>query len=74
MSRRQLRRWRWWTRCAGSISDLVGRADAAGALPEAQSPFRMAEETRRLEREVRRLQTENGMLLKASAFFASRSL
>ncbi len=56
---------------AGSVSDWVKRADAAQASPE-DSPFKVAEENRRLRREVGRLRRENEMLLKASAFFAGR--
>ena len=58
---------------AGSISDWVRRADASGAAPD-QNPFQMAEELRGLRRENDRLRTENEILLKASAFFASRQL
>ena len=58
---------------AGSISDWVRRADASGAAPD-QNPFQMAEELRRLRRENDRLRTGNEILLKASAFFASRQL
>ena len=58
---------------AGSISDRVKRADAAQASPE-DSPFKVAEENRRLRREVERLRRENEMLLKASAFLAGRRL
>lgn len=58
---------------AGSISDWVRRADASGAAPD-QNPFQMAEEPRGPRRENDRLRTENEMLLKASAFFASRQL
>lgn len=58
---------------AGSISDWVKRADAAQASPE-DSPFKVAGENRRLRREVGRLRRENEMLLKASAFLASRRL
>ena len=58
---------------AGSISDWVKRADAAGAAPD-RNPFQMAEELRRLRRENDRLRTENEILLKAGAFFASRQL
>ena len=60
-------------RGAGGISDWVRRADASGAAPD-QNPFQMAEEPRRLRRENDRLRTENEILLKASAFFASRQL
>ena len=56
---------------AGGISDWVKRADAAQASPE-DSPFKVAEENRRLRREAGRLRRENEMLLKASASFASR--
>ena len=56
---------------AGSISDRVKRADAAQASPE-DSPFKVAEENRRLRREVERLRREDEMLLKASAFLAGR--
>ena len=58
---------------AGSISDWVKGADAAQASPE-DNPFKVAGENRRLRREVERLRRENEMLLKASAFFASRQL
>ena len=58
---------------AGSISDWVKRADTAQASPE-DNPFKVAEENRRLRREVERLRRENEVLLKASAFFASRQL
>ena len=51
---------------AGSISDWVKKADAAEAMP-GENPFQMAEDLRRLKR-------ENEILLKASAFFASRQL
>lgn len=58
---------------AGSISDWMRRADAAGADPSA-NPFQVAEEIRRLKRENERLKKACEMLLKASAFFASRQL
>ena len=58
---------------AGGISDRVKRADAARASPE-DNPFKVAEENRRLRREVERLRRENEMLLKASAFLAGRRL
>lgn len=38
------------------------------------NPFQMAEELRKARREVERLRKENEILLKASAFFASRQL
>ena len=58
---------------AGSISDRVKRADAAQASPE-DSPFEVAEESRRLRREAERPRRENEMPLKASAFLAGRQL
>ncbi len=58
---------------AGSISDWVRRADAARASPE-DNPFKVAEENRRLRREVERLRRENEVLLKASAFLTGRQL
>ena len=58
---------------AGSLSDWVRKADAAGPAPDA-SPFQMAEDLRRLKREDERLRRENEILLKASALFASRQL
>ncbi|NMA53461.1 MAG: transposase [Bifidobacterium sp.] len=57
----------------GSLSDWVKRADAAQA-PAGDNPFQMAEDLRRLRRENERLKRENEILLKASAFFASRRL
>mgnify|MGYP000186609476 CR=1 FL=1 len=58
---------------AGSISDRVRRADASGAAPD-RNPFQMAGELRGPRRENGRLRTENEILLKAGAFFASRWL
>ena len=58
---------------AGSISDWVRRADASGAAPD-RNPFQMAEEPRGPRRENDRPRTENEILLKAGAFFASRRL
>lgn len=57
----------------GSLSDWVKKADAADA-PRGENPFQMAEDLRRLKRENERLRRENEILLKASAFFASRQL
>lgn len=57
----------------GSVSGWVKGTDAAGSDPSA-NPFQVAEENRRLKRESGRLGRENEMLLKASAFFASRQL
>ena len=58
---------------AGGISDWVRRADASGAAPD-RNPFQMAEEPRGPRRENDRPRTENEILLKAGAFFASRQL
>ena len=58
---------------AGSISDRVKRAGTAQASPE-DSPFKAAEENRRLRREVERLGRESEVLSKASALFAGRRL
>lgn len=57
----------------GSLSDWVKKADAADA-PRGENPFQVAEANRRLKRENERLKRENEILLKASAFFASRQL
>ena len=56
-----------------SLADWVRRADASTAPPE-DNPFKVAEENRRLRRENERLKRGNEILLKASAFFASRQL
>lgn len=58
---------------AGSLADWVKRAYAAGPAPDV-NPFQMAEDLRRLKRENERFKRENEILLKASAFFASRQL
>ena len=57
----------------GSLSDWVKKADAADA-PRGENPFQMAKDLRRLKRENERLKREDEILLKASAFFASRQL
>ena len=57
----------------GSLSDWVRKAEAADA-GLGDNPFQMAEDLRRLRRENERLKRENEILLKASAFFASRQL
>lgn len=54
-----------------SLADWVRRASVAAPDAEA-NPFQMAEDLRRLRRENERLKRENEILLKASAFFASR--
>ncbi len=56
-----------------SLADWVRRASATAPDAEA-NPFQMAEDLRRLRRENERLRRENEILLKASAFFASRQL
>uniref|UniRef100_UPI00359C4027 transposase n=1 Tax=Collinsella bouchesdurhonensis TaxID=1907654 RepID=UPI00359C4027 len=56
---------------AGSLPDWVKKAGAAGLAVDG-NPFQMAEGLRRLKRENERLKRENEILLKASAFFASR--
>ena len=58
---------------AGSISDWVKRAGTARASPE-DNPFKAAEGNRRLRGEVERLGRGSEVLLKASAFLASRRL
>ena len=58
---------------AGSISDWVKRADAAQAPPE-DKPFKVARRTAGSAARFERLRRENEILLKASAFFASRQL
>ena len=59
----------------GSLSSWVKRADRrAEGDPESQNPFQMAGDLRRLRGENERLKRENEILLKASAFFASRTL
>ena len=51
---------------------LAGVSEAPSGEPE--NPFQLAEDNRRLKRENERLKRENEILLKASAFFASRNL
>lgn len=46
---------------AGSLSDWVKKADAAGPAPDA-NPFQMAEDLRRLRRENERLKRESEIL------------
>ena len=55
------------------LADWVRRASAAAPDAEAD-PFQMAEDLRRPRRVNERLKRENEILLKASAFFASRQL
>lgn len=54
---------------AGSLSPTGSRRPASDA-----NSFQMAEDLRKLKRENERLKRENEILLKASAFFASRQL
>ena len=58
---------------AGSLSDWVRKADAAGPAPDAD-PFQMAEDLRRLKRGNERLKREKEILLKVGVPFASRQL
>lgn len=58
----------------GSLAKWVKLADGAPAAEPDQNPFQMQEELRKLRRENQRLKTENEILLKASAFFASKQL
>ena len=58
---------------AGSLSDWVRTAAAAGPAPDAD-PFQMAEDLRRLKRENERLKREKEILLKVGVPFASRQL
>lgn len=58
---------------AGSLSDWVRKADAAGPAVDGNL-FQMADDLRGLKRENERLKRENEILLKASVFFASRQL
>ena len=53
-----------WAKTAGG--GQPGEAD--------MNPFQIREENRRLKRELARLKEENEILLKASAFFASKQL
>lgn len=57
----------------GSLAKWVRDAEGASADPE-MNPFQLQEELRRLKRDYARLQMENEILLKASAFFASKQL
>jgi transposase len=59
---------------AGMLSKWVAQARLGEDAGESDNPFQMAERLRRLQRENERLKRENEMLLKASAFFASRQL
>ena len=58
-----------------TLRDWARKAGAnIASLPKGQNPFQMQEELKRLKRENRRLKEENEILLKASAFFASKQM
>lgn len=57
----------------GSLSAWVKKADGDNA-PGGKNAFQMEEELRKLKAENTRLKTENEILLKASAFFASKQM
>lgn len=59
---------------AGTLSKWVAQASPDDGADKSDNPFQMAEDLRRLRRENERLKRENEILLKASAFFASRQL
>lgn len=59
---------------AGSLSKWVKLARNEQPDGPETSPFQIQEENRRLKRELARVKEENEILLKASAFFASRQL
>ena len=59
---------------AGTLSKWVAQAKPSDDAEKTDNPFQMAERLRKLQRENERLKRENEILLKASAFFASRQL
>ena len=59
---------------AGTLSKWVAQARPGDDAEGPDNPFQMAEGLRKLRRENERLKRDNEMLLKASAFFASRQL
>ena len=59
---------------AGTLSKWVSLARNDQPDDPEANPFQIQEENRRLRRENERLKTENEILLKASAFFASKQL
>lgn len=59
---------------AGSLSKWVKLACNERPDGPETSPFQVQEENRRLKRELARVEKENKILSKASAFFASRRL
>ena len=56
---------------SATLSSWVRKADNDSGC---DNPFQKDEEIRKLRREVARLEEENEILLKASAFFASKQL
>lgn len=58
----------------GSLSHWVKLASNGQPDDPEMNPFQIREENRRLRRELARLREENEILLKASAFFASKQL
>lgn len=56
----------------GSVASWVKAAD--GKTSSEENPFQVKEDNRRLQKENARLKEENEILLKASAFFASKNL
>ena len=56
----------------GTLAKWARAANGEGAGDPETNPFQMQAENRRLKRELARLRGENEILLKASAFFASR--
>lgn len=59
---------------AGSIASWVKAATSHGDTQDNSNPFQMTEDIKKLKRENARLKRENEILLKASAFFASKQL
>lgn len=58
----------------GTLAKWVRAASNERPEDSETNPFQLQEENRRLKRELARLREENAILLKASAFFASRQL
>ena len=59
---------------AGTLCKWVAQARPDDGADDTDNPFRMADDLRKLRRENERIRRENEILLKASAFFASRQL
>ena len=59
---------------SGSLSKWVSLANGKDESNAEQNPFQMAEEIKKLRKENERLKRDNEILLKASAFFASKQL